>query len=676
MPYDEKPDAEYVQKFAKRMLPGRWSAQDTLDEKVYKMVRRQTELDGAIGSNAQGREVRLRALRTGITETMLSHDTATLAPEPTISFANPESDYNLQQKIDYVLEPWCAGVSRQAQVEEVHLQAIRDLRWFGRSWRAILPLPRLWTDKKYTGYVKELSKLTDSIASSKSGGNNGLNEQRREVKAKIAEFKRRNFPIIERYYGARLVWPQLSVERRLPEAVIVRRMTLADIKSDYGDDALPGPDRAYSDEHSTEERDVYIYFNHYCQVTVVGSDSDPKQAHYFEHGMEKNPLILMETYILSDDPSGIRWLPPYEPLGDLVEALDEIMTDLRLNHRENTRTPLVFSADPEVRQQTNPEMMGTPEKMIKYQPGGIIGKYTNEDLEIAPVPIIQPQSLELMSSIKDQLQLQALNPAEYGQLKGEQSAVGIATTLQNLNRRLDPYAATIEKAELERVDSMFECVKVLNKDFPDDPDKVYVVTEKHGRIGVGPKDVEGMAELAKVRIPDLLPINKNQALDLHIGAVQNGYFDPEFSMENFMGIENAGKVIKGWKAWQVQVALMEDLITRVKQYAGMLSAAVPQASIPEIAQQLTTMPPAALAPLASRGLVPGMEGMQPAGPLGGPMPMPPPPMDPMAAAGMPGTVPGSPGALMQGASNVRRAGTGQAMSEVGANQIVSGPGGI
>ena len=607
-----------------------WDLQQKIDDEAYKLYRKKQPLDVA-EPRRDAEKIPVRPLRTGLAGRLIDQDVSILAQTPTFRVNTPPNKrdvYRLEIHASNTLEPWLNGAFDQSQVEEVWLQQIRDLRLYGRGWSNLFVLPRLWADDEFkelvAKYLRAISSHNeDHIATAQEA---------------IEDFKRDNFPIRWQYADARATWPQISTERRLPEIVELREMTIGDIAADYSASALP--EGADPDDHNQSSLRVFVYTNWVWTATLV--EHSKTLAHKWKHNLGMNPYILMETNI---QPKGsmVRWKSALYDHADMFEAEDEVLSDLRHNHRRNTLAGHLFTLDPILRSTESPDVMAHPEKLMEYSPGDDISLWKGENVGLLPAPMVNPQSLTYLEFINTLIQSIALNPVEAGRILSGVSAVGFTTALQAAQRRLDPFSNAIIRAAKDWAKLAFRSVARFSTEFPDAPDTIYVTRAKGGAVGVTPHDVEGWESLIQPKLSSMLPINENAMMSL-AAAAQNLQIPPQYVLEHYLNIENPEDIIDGWERWKIREALLADKIQKTLMLAGELAQTMPETNAGDLAARIANLPPAAQLGIQMGG-----------GPGGSP-------------AG-PGTQPGSLGALEQGMSNQRRAGTPQQPSETVATEI-------
>ena len=647
MSYNSEPDSEYVAAFAERQKK-RWGAQQILDTRAYKLYAKKSPIDVAEAKSQAGKS-KIRHLRTGFAGMQIDRDTSTLSPICTFTFAPPDGSIENERHASYLLEPWVASAYEQSQIEPVTDECRKDLRLYGRFWMSVFPLPGLWADDDMDKMVAELCACME----------NGANEKKvRALRREIEEYKHEVFPIRTQHCDATTTWPLLSVERRVPEVVQIRKLTVEEAIADFGEEKLP---EDFTNTNAESEIELYIYANWYWTCSVLAkpsggifrkifSKTETNMVRKWKHNFGANPFILAEANLAPRNDEGVRWKSALFDYHDLIEAMDEALSDWRHSNRQNTLKGLLFKISRESRGLTDPEQLAHPEILIKDEPGENVVMHSDEAVEELPSPQINTQVVQLTQWLDEKNMMLTLDPTQRGKLLSGQSQVAYTTGLQVARQILRPYAAAIVEADKQWVDRAFRCVIRLSEEYPDAPDKVYVVHGKMGKIGVGPGDVAGWARLVQPKFTSNIEMNENAMMDLMVAA-EKAHIPPQIALERWGNFDNPLEILDLMDKWQIRQALLGDLIQRAKEIAVVLAGKVPTQDLATLAQDVASLPPAAQMALAQQGIIP----------------------TPAGAPGMPGTTPGSPGAMMQGMSNERRAGVPQAPSETAANALVPGP---
>lgn len=619
MAYNTVPTATYIHDFAERMQE-EWGAQARVDEKAFKEAVTSLKPVEAAKFSPEGQGPSIRPLRMGFGAIAHKRNLATIAVPPFLRLNTPESGEDVR-RLGSKLEAFLQGVWQRAPIEDVWTRQVQDMLIYGRGWSCLWANPRLWADKNYAEMVDDYDKLVEAPEK---------DEERRDIRRRMSVYKERNFPIRWLHADASSTWPQLSKERYLPEVVEMRKMTVEEIKADFGDRALPEGQR---DGRGSTLLSVLVYTNHYHTAVVIDDVNDARLGPSWKHDYGMSPYIMAEGPILPSNTEGLRWTGTLYDYMDALEAFDQVMSDIRNLIRRYTLAPMLLQKNMDMRAQHG-------DTEIEYSSSRpIIELYPGEDMKLGPTPVMNAEVGRFVEFLQNYVMTLLLNPAQRGHLLSGTSAVSFATALQAAQVVLNAYTIPLQAAAVYWGKLAFRSIEILGE-------TVTVVHSKAGRISASPKEVAGCGDLLQARIATTLPINRNAQMNLYTAAVNNG-FPPDIAMELYLDIEAPEKVLDRAHAWKIRQALESKQIEQVLMLASELAQRFPAPDLAGLAQGVANLPPAAQAALAERGM-----------PALGPGPGP-----------GPGTVPGSPGALAQTQSNQRRAGVMQDMSQLGAQQI-------
>jgi hypothetical protein len=567
MPYDRRPDdpEHYILELA-RSQETRYRRQRTHDDGAFDLYLKIEKQDT---QKKPGDVTRIKPLRVGLAGMVVDRNAAALASAYILKVVPRDDKVETAKHADEFLEPWLGGVITRSQVEDVLTPMKRNLFIFSRAPTNFFPLPYLWADgSEYRKLVEELQQLTEeNLVSSEEGVDKKLTEEIDEVVRAIAKFKERNFPLRWKIASPRSTWPVISHERRHPEVVEIREMTKREIDSEY-----PGKMPAdYALEDSIKLK-VIEYANHAWSGTVVshtGADvAEGALLREWEHDLGMSPYVFPEVNTQPDNDLGIYWKSPLHDFKDVLEAFNEILTDMRNIHRRGAETPLQVKLDMEMRS-LDPKVAGNLNNVdITPDNNMVVHLGLNEKMEAAPSVGIADTSLELLNFLHNLVFQLVLNPATLPQMKSGQSATGFFGLQQAAKENLLPYEKTFVDA-LRQISALaFRSVEQLHKVFPASAEPVVVVDERFGRLGAEPKDVEGQEPFVMPRIKSVNPLSRGQQVDIVLGLMN--ILHPADALEIGMDAENAQKLVEHRKEWEVEVVLNELLAQMAPQFAGML----------------------------------------------------------------------------------------------------------
>ena len=565
MSYDSAPDAGHIQKFAEEMRTF-WAEQIARDTKTQDMMLMENKLTVA-GSRRKKNEESPRGHRSGIGPIAVKEDIALLMGEPGLHVNPPTDKKEDKDKASEILEPWLAGARKRSQQHEpVTPRLPADLRVFHRCWSNVYPHPDLWTNDDYRKLVERLNASDDP-------------QERQQIEREIQEFKRDHWPIRWSYVSPLSTWTIFGGLHYLPEVIELKRMSPMAIRAEYGDDAIGAPSATGGHPPATGGHpllDVYVWANWAWCATVIGSKADPKLVRKYEHGEGCNPYILSEIEVLPENDKNLRWGGAFFHTEDTINSYDTILSDLAENHRRNTLTPLTSHVDKDTYQE-DALVAGRPPP-IDYEPGIIIPMFIGEELRLAPVPQINPQSFDLLREEKDLILRTMYRPVDRGEALSGTSNNLFTTQIQIADRRFNPATQALNAHHEGVALRLLRSVASLNRDFPDYPDEVFVYDQmgERGVIGVTPKDVKGWEHTIQARSSRAIPLDRLVQIQT-AQAGQSVGLSRETTYEQDLGFENPRAEIKRRRLEDLDNAAFEQAVKQVQLRAGtLLSKATPQ----------------------------------------------------------------------------------------------------
>ena len=571
MTYNSPPDAESVRNLAEALKTD-WGRQSTLDNAMlsYLLVQNKQDVNKPNPDSVKG-------FRSGIGGLIVKEDAALLTVTPGLHMNVPTDDEDDKTHAS-LLENWGAGAWKASQqAGQVWYRKPQDLRGLGRAWSNVYPNPRLWGTPEY-------EKLLEAYRTAVDGKDP---EEIKAAEKAIALFKRDRWPIRWRYVAPRQTWTTFTGDMWLPEVVEIRKMTRLQLETEYGKEKLPA-EYYGSGMTSGTAIDVYEYANHeYCAV-VIGSKKEPKIAHEYRHSLGMSPYILCEAELLPDNDSGWRWAGALFYAQDMIDTFDGVLADLVENHRDNTRTPLLIKLNRDTYDE-DVKVAGRP-KQIELKPGSQHTMWTDEGVELAPVPQINAQSIQLLQEMKQLIYQSMIRPVERGEAKSGTSQNQFVTAVQIAEREFDPSMKALNLAAENFGKLAFRCVLSLNKEWPDYPDKVAVFVEK-GLIEVGPKDVIGWENGWQGVGSRAIPIDRNLILAQAQSEKALG-IAPETWMEATLGYQDPqGEMRKARRAQLADAMFQSVVLPAAIQWAQQQALQPTQGELGQVQQMLPQASP-------------------------------------------------------------------------------------
>lgn len=491
------PDAERIAKRAKKKRDGAGSQRvlDTTSVNQYTqahIIPTEHKEDKAIGSGLVGGMVDRRAnieggRPFGRVLALGGHDAEDHASEE--------------------LEPWLNTIAWLAEIDGAWDLGVQNQQLIGRGWHVVLPAPQFHGGKEYTELVDEWNRRIDA------------KEDTKEIKEKMRVYRRDHICIAWKSVDPVSVYADHDDEG-MAEVYYFRKLSRNTIEERFPDFKL---------EENKEDFEVIEYANEMYVATVfpegagiagTGVLATPGKflGNPWEHGMGINPYVRIKRGPVRANSQGYEYTGCAFHAREMVQSLDESMTDWRSGMRREAKSPLVYTLVPSVRVQYGIE----DKNKIKPDDKGNITLYAHKDEGVetvarGPTPTVNEQLgsyIGLVGMYADRTG--AYMPQMLGEGPSGESAVHQSTARQSAitgelevpHRHLqDGFAAICER--------FFRCVIALDKMLPEDADdemrKVVVRAEvtKHGskEIAVTARDVENYELMVRGKIKQNLPVN-------------------------------------------------------------------------------------------------------------------------------------------------------------------------
>lgn len=527
------PNAERIAKRARKLRDGAGS-QAGLDNKSidqyfqHHIIPAREKDDKAIGAGLVGGMVDHRANIEGARPEALvlslgGHDADEHASGKLEPFVNTaawlaEGDFDV----------WDMGVQRQQTI--------------GETAGVVLPAPQFHGGKEYQELVDEWSRRIDE------------GESTAEVKEKMRVYRRDHFPIAWRDVNPVSCFGDWDDEGRA-EVYYLRKLSRSTIEERF-----PG----YELEKDKEEFDVIEYANDVYVATVFpegGGIANTGVARTpgkflgvpWKHEMGINPYYFIKRGPVLENKERYTRTGCAFHAREMVQSLDESMTDWRSGMRREVKAPLVTTVVPGVRVQ-----YGIEDKKIEEDEKGNITVYASkeegeEKVARAPAPTVNPQLgsyIGLVGMYADK------SGAHVPQMLGEGPS-GSSAVRQSIDRQsaitgeLEVPHRHLEEGFAAVGGRILRCVTALDKMLPEDADedmrKVVVRAEvpEHGsrEITVRAKDVKNYESMVRAKIRQNLPVDAGAAVTnaLLVTNSDNGKIplaDRNTAREHYLGFQN------------------------------------------------------------------------------------------------------------------------------------------
>lgn len=512
--------------------------------------------------------------RSGLANIIAREQSRILHLTPIIKMKVPDGFPKLAEAANTKVEPFANAAFKAVQDGgEVFNRQPADIVVYGGAVDFLSPVPSRWATEE----IKAAQQTLDDAEGE---------EETSEAKDELAKLKMR-IPIRQRYVDPRNCWTDLDTEVLFPQAVEIREMSCDEIEDEF-DVRADG----CNDKCSTKHK-VYHYANHAWCLSVL-DQKEPKYLKEYEHYMGCNPY----NFEISER-------PPANDLGiwrygllfhaeDLINEVDQILTDLATIHHEWTNSPIIQT-------QSRDRYIDAPEipTPLKYGPNQVVTLWEGESIEKGPVPEIPQQSIFLLQTVIDLVQRTVmLRDNQLGEAKSGTSNNAYSAQIQVAQRQSQPIMEGRGRTVEYTWKRIAQSVIAINYGLPEDKhDAVYAF----GGLGnaaphVLPKDVKGWADLGQAKIGQA--IEQDEFAKATLASFKNeklGYSKAAV-LEKDMDEENPQFILQ-----EGRDALTRELLQDQKNQAVLALAGIMLAT-------LTPEEQARLDALRQQGGSPGLEG--------------------------------------------------------------------
>lgn len=451
MNLDQEPNAEDVTKLWEHFKK-KWDQQNILDDAMleYAMLKNPADVAKQKDGGKQG----VKGLRAGFGHTLVKERAQIMTVTPSVHVANPEPLNPKLEAHSSLLEAWLiAAMKRSQQAGNVDDKQKFDLALHGRYWDSVLPHPHLWADTDMEDLVKKMNDEDDE-------------EKIKGYDSRIKRKKANVFPIRTVYVPPRGTYTTFAPEYWLPEVIEHRQMLCRDIRDRWGEDALPKPLRDNESEDGTTKTDILIWANWCYASVIIPHNEDPKIATKatYHHDFGRSPYGLCEADLAPDNDLGIRWLGVLYGARYQLDAIDEILSDWREQHRDNARNPRIFYIDPRMRRGQDDPLVSARGKTVDIKDGMVL--FVGEKLELGPVPVLNEQTPQLLDRVMGLLNQTQIRDVLRGETLSGQSQNTVTTSLQIAERELSPSMRAIAAHHEDKAERHLLSVKSIGESVP------------------------------------------------------------------------------------------------------------------------------------------------------------------------------------------------------------------
>jgi len=535
----------------------------------------------------------VRGVGMGIVGTQIDRNVHVLRPRPSAR-VNAVGGQEAERHVSGKIEPWLNIAVWLSQGDfPVWDTGLLDQSLIGEFVSKVLPAPQFWADDEVADEVEKLNALVSEGAPE---------EEIKKQKAKLQRAKDDNWPIVWRYVDPTSTYREWD-ERGIAEVFEVRKLTKQTIQSRFG--AIDLPD----DMKKETELEVIEYANHKYVASILrqGKGKVFKRDAMFlkepwEHGMGMLPYTFIRFDPMRQNDRGHTRRGASYHGREMVQMLDESITDLRTVTRKEVESPLWARLFPRLR-----TALGIEEKSIDIRANENVilygGEEGKEELGRFPTATVNPNLFQLVAFGAQYLDRSgAHRPETIGQGPAGQSAVHLDTARQAQITELSVAHSNLE-------DGFANICKLHLRALPED-DKVTIreADGKHGsrEISLDREDAEKYELLLQGVIKMALPVNRGAAvtnarlLTEARGPGQRPLLSDVAVLQGELDIENPMEMVDSVNEQLVVNALVDQYIETLKRQAQVAAGELSPEEIAAIAQGFADLPQQAQQALLAR----------------------------------------------------------------------------
>jgi hypothetical protein len=579
------------------------SSQWKLDKQMISQYHQDHVIDAYQPKNAGNKKI-VKPVGMGIVGTQIDRNVHVLRPRPTAR-VNAVGGQEAERHVSGKIEPWLNIAVWLSQGDfPVWDTGLLDQNLIGEFASKVLPAPQFWADDEVADEVEKLNSLVSEGAPE---------EEIKKQKARLQRAKDDNWPIVWRYVDPTSTYDAWD-ERGRAEVFEVRKLTRETIESRFG--AIDLPD----DLKKETELEVIEYANHEFVASILRQGKGrvfKRDAMFLKEPWEHGLGMLPYTFIRFDpmrqnDRGHTRRGASYHGR-EMVQMVDESITDLRTVSRKEVETPLWARLIPRLR-----AALGLEETTITIEEGVPVvllqGEEGAEEIGRVATPTVNPNLFALVQFGAEYLDRSgAHRPETIGQGPAGQSAVHLDTARQ-------AQITELSVAHFNAQDGFANICKLHLRALPED-DKVTIreADGKHGsrEISLTREDSEKYELLIQGVIKLALPVNRGAAvtnarlLTEARGPGQRPLLSDVAVLQGELDIENPMEMVDSVNEQLVVNALVDQYIETLKRQAQVAAGELSPEEIAAIAQGFADLPQQAQQALLSRfagGIPPELDG--------------------------------------------------------------------
>lgn len=544
--YKGEPSLDYIKKLKTRLETER-SAQNALDERMLQLYLQKHVISSHTPSNPN---TPVAPVGAGIGPFLVDQKISVLRGQLTLQMI-PRGGQGAEKIASDTLEPFAqAALSVTQEYESFEEPVRKDGAIYGDAWLlGPLPAPFYWGDD---GMKEAIEK----------GGKKGADE-----------YKEKHFPIICKFVSTRDVKAVKNDRGEPAEVIITRKMSCEDIRDRWGQDALPKRGMLGGSFKDGDEVEVCDYLNSTHIVTYTFYGKEAEIAHSYEHHMGCVPMVYFPFGRMPANPYGYTRKGFLFNAREIIQSIDDTMTDARTSIHENTiAKPVVY-----LNYEQRGNLEGWPTRMV-VDDEETVNMLMGEKAERYPTPQLTGDAWQFLDRATSILGVTSIRESLAGEGPSGQSAVHLSIGFQAAQGELSEARDAMIRGYSRWFQLLLKSVIALNHAMPEGADDAVTIRAGNAQKGykeikVRPKDCEDWLHLCRASLNLNLPVNEGAAVQNASISMQSRVLDPYSARERFLNVANPSEVDDKWAEWD----LTQDMVQLARALVQQRTQAVLQA---------------------------------------------------------------------------------------------------
>ena len=544
--YLDKPTAKHIQTFGKRMEKNGGN-QKKLDDAMISLI---TMSDRPITTtrNPDGTASTATMKQSGFGYGIWRENAQLLKIQLKFKIPVGDDQPHLRDHVDNSLEPFLEARLHQSTKQHDWWSLMTDdFAAIGRAWMWSAYDAGEWAGDEMAAITKQMDETDDA-------------DKLTSYRDDLDRLKRKKSPLRDRYVDPRNTHSIFDTKHRLPQVVECKELTKEEYEDEYGD-----APKEYV--NPTDKIKVYHYANHrWCAAVCTTKEGGEFIEEPWEHGLDRNPYICLEADLLpSGNSKGWRWAGLLFHAEDLINQLDQLITDWCKNIHEWTESPVIIKIDKDATDDADIKEGGRPPE-VPYGPGQIVRLWNTEDVTRGPIMEVNQQSIFLSGLLREIIAQTAMVPAaERGEIKSGTSNNAYSSQIQAAQRRSQGRLLGIARFAETWAGNVLKSVCAVTEGY-DEKIAVFNMGAKK-RIELGYKDAEGWDESVTAIVGQPIEIDEYTRWLIGEKKVNTFGFSPEQIVEE-MGYANPEAVTKRGYLWKMRNATIDQDIQAMLALSG------------------------------------------------------------------------------------------------------------